>query len=104
MGFTKKRTLVNGFFLSQFNYCTLVWMCHNRTINNKINRIHERCLRLIYNDKILSFESLLDRDSSVSIHHRNIRLLAIEILEVKNSMSPVIFCEQKRLFSGNKKI
>ena len=50
MGFTKKCTLVNAFFLSQFNYCNLVWMCHNRTIRNKINQLHERCLRLIYND------------------------------------------------------
>ena len=52
MGFTKKRTLVNAFFLSQFNYCNLVWVCYNRTLNDKINRLHERCLRLIFNDKI----------------------------------------------------
>ena len=44
---TKKRLLLNGFFMSQFNYCQLVWMCHNRTKNNKINRLHERYLRLI---------------------------------------------------------
>ena len=66
-------------------------MCHNRTINNKINRLHERCLRLIYNDKISSFESFLERDSSVTIYHRNIRLLAIE--KVKNGLFPVIFSE-----------
>ena len=30
-------------------------MCHNRKHNNKINRLHERCLRLIYNDKHSSF-------------------------------------------------
>ena len=41
MGFTKKRTLVHAFFLSQFNYCVLICMCHNR-MKNKINRLHER--------------------------------------------------------------
>ena len=46
MGFIKKRTLVNVFFLPQVNCCNLVWMCHNRTINNKRNRLHERCLHL----------------------------------------------------------
>ena len=46
-----RRLLVNAFFYSQFNYCQLVWMCHNRTNNNKMNRLHERCLLLIYNDK-----------------------------------------------------
>ena len=93
IGFTKERTLVNAFFLSQFNYCNLVWMCHNRTINNKINRLHERCLRLIYNDKISSFESFLERYSSVTIYHRNIRLLAIEMYKVKNGLFPVTFSE-----------
>ena len=51
MDFNKKRLAVNAFFMVQFNYCSLIWMCHNRTYNNKINRLHERCLPLIYNDK-----------------------------------------------------
>ena len=52
-------------------------MCHNGTINNKINRLHERCIRLIHNDKISFFE-LSEQDSSVSVHHRIIKLLAVE--------------------------
>ena len=51
LDFKKKRLLMNSFFMSQFNYCELIWMCHNRTKNNKINRVHERCLRFLYNDK-----------------------------------------------------
>ena len=76
MDFAKRRLLVNVFFYSQFNYCQLVWMCHDRTNNNKINRLHERCLRLIYNDKKASFKDLFKKDGSVSIHHRNLRTLA----------------------------
>ena len=53
--FEKRRLLVNAFFYSKFNYCQLFWMCHNRTNNNKIYRLHERCLRLIYNDKKIIF-------------------------------------------------
>ena len=45
------------FFSLQFHYCPLIWMCHN-TYNNKINRLHERCLRLIYSNKCSSFEEL----------------------------------------------
>ena len=93
MGFTKKCTFVNTFLITQFNYYNLVWMCHNRIINNKMNLRRERYLRLIYNGKISSFESLLERDISVSIHHRNIRSLAIEMYKVKNGLSPVIFTE-----------
>ena len=93
MDFTKRRLLVNAFFYSQFNYCQLVWMCHNRTNNNKINRLHERCLRLIYNDKKSSFEDLLEKDEAVSIHHRNLRTLAVELFKVFKGLSPLIFTE-----------
>ena len=57
MDFNKRKLLVNAFFSLQFHYCPLIWMCHN-TYNNKINRLHERCLRLIYSNKYSSFEEL----------------------------------------------
>ena len=43
----KRRTLFSSYFLSQFNYCPLIWMNHNESINNRINSLHERALRLI---------------------------------------------------------
>ena len=51
MNISKRKLIMNSFFTSQFNYCPLVWMCHSRLINNKINRLHETCLRIIYSDK-----------------------------------------------------
>ena len=50
MNISKRRILMNSFFNSQFNYCPLVWMFHSRSINNKINRLHERDLLIVYND------------------------------------------------------
>ena len=47
MSLSKKHTLMNAFFNSQFNYCSLIWMCHSHENNNKINRLHERCLIII---------------------------------------------------------
>ena len=85
-----KRILMNAFFTSQFNYCSLVWMCHNRTNNMKINRHHERCLRIIYNDKTSSFENLLENDGSVSIHNRNFQVLDTEIFKINRGISPSI--------------
>ena len=52
MNLSKKKMLMNSFFKLQFSYCPQVWMCHSRTVNKKINNLHERCLRVIYNDKI----------------------------------------------------
>ena len=88
--FHKRRMLLKSFVESQFAYCPLTWMFHSRVINNNINRIHERALRIVYRDDILSFEDLLIKDGSVRIHHRNIQLLAIELYKSKHLLSPSI--------------
>ena len=84
----KRKLIMNAFFTSQFSYCPLIWMCHSRANNRKINMLHERCLRIIYNDKQSSFTELLNKDSSVSIHIRNIQRLAIEMFKFYNGLSP----------------
>ena len=72
---------------SNFNDCSLVWMCHSHENNKKINRLHERCLRTIYNDKQSSFNELLEKDGSVSIHERNLQVLATEMYKISNGLS-----------------
>ena len=59
MDLNKRRNLMKAFITSQFSYCPLIWMFHSRNLNNKINRIHERALRLVYQNN-LSFSELLD--------------------------------------------
>ena len=63
-------------------------MFHSRTINNKINRLHERALRIVYSDFKSAFEGVLMKDNSFSIHERNIQSLAIEIYQFFNGLSP----------------
>ena len=61
MSFNKRRTLIKAFIESQFNYCPLMWKFHSRAMNNKINRIHERALRLVYSGHVSSFDLLLEK-------------------------------------------
>ena len=68
-------------------------MFHSRGKNNKINRIHERCLRIIYNDKKSTFYELLEKDGSVSIHKQNLRFLACEMFKLKRDMAPELIKE-----------
>ena len=65
-------------------------MFHSRNLNNRINRIHERALRITYRDSASSFEDLLKKDGSFTIHQRNIQALAIELFKVINGLSPKI--------------
>ena len=65
----------------------------SRALNDKINRIQERALRLVYLDYTCSFEQLLEKDNSVTIHQRNIRLLAIEMFKATKGLGPEIMRE-----------
>ena len=91
MNLTKWRLLMNSFFSLQFSYCSLIWMCQSRIVNSKINKLHERCLRITYNDKKSPFKELLETDKSVSIHIKNLQVLATEMFKVyRNIFSPIV--------------
>ena len=65
-------------------------MFHSRKLQNRINSIHERALRIIYKGDDSSFIELLKKDQSYTIHERNIQTLAIELYKVINGLSPKI--------------
>ena len=81
---------MKAFITSQFSYCPLIWMFHSRTLNNRINNIHERALRLTYKDNQSSFKELLEKDHSVTVHHKILQALVTEIFKVKNDLAPNI--------------
>ena len=89
MSQSKLRVLMKSFIESQFSYWPLIWMFHSRTLNNRINRLHERGLRLVYKDTQLTFEELLCKDNSFTIHHRNLQKLATEMYKVYNNLCPI---------------
>ena len=88
MSFEKLRLLMTTFIESQFNYCPLLWMFHSRKLNNRINKLHERALWTVYKDDDLTFEQLLQKDNSFTIHERNLQKLAILMYQVKHKMCP----------------
>ena len=84
----KLRLLMKSFIESQFNYCPLIWMCHSRTMNKRINKLHERALRVVYPERDLTFEQLLKKDNGFTVHERNLQKLAIEMYKVKHKLCP----------------
>ena len=61
-------------------------MFYSRSTNRRINRLHERALRLIYDDYQLTFEELLEKDGSLTIHHYNIQTLCIELYKLYHNL------------------
>ena len=98
----KRRILMKAFIESQFGYCPLIWVFHgNRALNNVMNKIQERALRLVYSDERSNYEELLEKDGSFTIHHRNLQKLAIEIYKFKHNLGPSIMNDIFKLKTVN---
>ena len=66
-------------------------MFASRYLNSALNNVHERALRLIYNDLEKSFNSILTENNLKTIHQKNLEFLAIEIYKFQNGLSaPII--------------
>ena len=90
---------LNGHVSTRFNYCPLLWMFGSRTLNNKINKLHERALRVVYKSDNLTFQQLLEKNKSFTIHESNLQMLAVEMYDVNNKISPLPVQYSK--FHGN---
>ena len=87
MNLSKQKALMKTFVISQFNYFPSVWIFHSRNLNNRINSIRERALRVTYQDHKSTFLQLLQKDDSVTIYQRNFQVLVTEIFRAKNDLS-----------------
>ena len=77
-------TVCNAVILSNFNYCPLIWLFCNKGANKEVDRTHKRALRILYKDYESSFETLLARSGSDSIHIKNLQKLMTEIYKSMN--------------------
>ena len=88
MDHNKLRILMRAFITSQFQYCPLVWMFYSRQLNQKINKIQERALRITYKDTESTFRDLLQKDCAVTIHTKNLQILMNEMYKTRNDLNP----------------
>ena len=80
MNISQRKLIANAFIMSQFSYCPLIWMFHNRATEHIINRIHERTFRLIYpSQHQLPFKELLEKNKTVSIHREIYKPLQLNL-------------------------
>ena len=79
LSFNKRNALFIVFQEFQFKHYLIVWMFHSRCTNNKINMLHERALRIVYDNDVSTFDQLRAMEKSFCIHQQNIQRLLIEI-------------------------
>ena len=70
----KQRMTMKASIVSEF------WLLHI-VIDVPVNKLHERALRIVYQDHASSFTELLEKDNSTTIHNRNIQLSATELFK-----------------------
>ena len=88
---------MKAFIASEFGYCPLEWMFQSRNLNCQVNKLHERALRIVFQDYASSFTELLEKDNSTAI-----QLLATELFKVNNGLllpfMNEIFMENAQLY------
>ena len=88
MGFEQNKLIMSSFIKSQFSCCPLIWMFCTRTSINKLNNIHEKCLRLVTNDCDSNFNEPLESSHELSIHKTCTNYLMIEVYTYLHGLSP----------------
>jgi hypothetical protein len=103
MPFARKKVLMKAIILSLFSHGPLVWMFCSKALNDKINNLHKRTLQLVYLDYTSSFEELLMKDNCITIHQRNIQLVATEMFKAYKGLEPELMMEIFELDHGRSK-
>ena len=88
MNLYKRKLLTTSFIKSQFSYCPLIWMFCSKGSMDKINKIHERAMRLVLNDYFSDFHHLLNLSNDISVHQRCNNFLMTEVYKNINGLSP----------------
>ena len=59
LSFHAKEVLINSYIISNFNYCSLVWMFSSTQSLSKIENLQKRALCFLYDDFEASYEDLI---------------------------------------------
>ena len=99
LNLSQAKILYNSFILSQFNYRCLVCMFCSKRLQNKINQMQKRALRIVYNEPNLNLEKLVELDKSTTIHIKIIITLLTEVYKTTRGKNPIfmdkIFTQKK---------
>ena len=97
LNFEEKKTLINSYFYSNFNYCPLVWMFSSAKSLNKVESLQKRALRFLDEDYVSSYEELLQKSGKDTMNVNRLRSLCFEIYKSINNINPTYMNKMLKL-------
>ena len=85
--------MVRTFVISQFNYCPIVWHFCGAGDTHKIEKLHERALRFIFNDYESEYKEFLNKHDETTLYLKRVRVIAQEVYKATNGLSPKYISE-----------
>ena len=89
LNFESRKAVYHAFIMSTFNFCPLVWHFCSKSNTEKLERIHFRALKFIFQDFEASYDDLISRAGTTTLHLSRLRGLAIETFKIIYGKSPV---------------
>ena len=89
MGHKEKEVMINTFAHSNFSHGCLIWHCSSKKSQNKVERIHERSLKFLWNDYLSSYAELLEKFTSLSTETKRLCTMDYGICKTLNNLNPV---------------
>ncbi len=81
--------MFNAFIRANLNYCPLVWINKNKTDLARLEKVQERAVRLIFNDKMSTYIDLLRRAGVPSVLIKWQWVLTTKVYKALHGLSPL---------------
>lgn len=82
------KLLYNSFVMSNFMYCPMVWHFCGKMNNNKLEKIHERALKIIYRNYDSTYEDLLQIAGERKHLVRRLQTILMEVFKFLKTNVP----------------
>ena len=79
--------------LPNLTYCHTVWNFCKASDARKLERVQERALRAVYNNKTATYEELLSKARLPSLANRRLQDILVLMYKVRNSLAPKHTCD-----------
>ena len=89
LNFESRKTIYHAFIMSNFNFCPLIWHFCPKGNTEKLEKVHFRALKFIFQDFNSTYDILLERAGSTTLHLSRLRFLAIETFKIVYGLSPL---------------